>query len=519
MKTFRFKSIRNRLIFWFLVLSITPLLVTILITYYQRAAAIESSTFDKLLAIRDLKVSRLNDWLDERIGDIETMVNNDELKNIEYITFKSATGSNRETILSHSRDILNNYLVNYSAYNELFILDPNTGEIVVSSRTYMEGENRGSMEYYLKPLETKKLHIMDIVYSSQISDYTMTYSTPIFCNRHDGNHIVGILVTRVDLDNSLYKLLLDRVGLGETGETLIVNKDAVALNELRWHENAPLSLNITAEPAVKAASGETGIAETTDYRGEPILAAYTYIPETKWGFVCKQDLRELNKPIREMIVNFIILFIISVGAISMIAIVISRSFSKPISAMHNVAQRLKVGDFSVRNRITSEDELGALALEFNNMADMTESKIKVLLGISDISNTMIDKTEMREFSLSLLKKLMKITNADMSTFYILNDETGNYESFTSVGANDEMLRPFSSTKPEGEFGNVLSTKKIFHLKELSDHTIYKYRTVAGDIIPQEIITIPIVVEDVIVALISLVNIQEFNLDNIEVIKQ
>ena len=46
-------------------------------------------------------------------------------------------------------------------------------------------------------------------------------------------------------------------------------------------------LIIDAEPAVKAANGETGIAFTTDYRGEEILAAYTHIPRTGWGFVCK----------------------------------------------------------------------------------------------------------------------------------------------------------------------------------------------------------------------------------------
>lgn len=519
MKTFRFKSIRTRLTYWFLTLSIIPLLATILIIYQQRVSAIESSTFDKLLAIRDLKVSRLNAWLDERVGDIKTLINNNELKDIEHVVFESSNTIDQKTIVNHSRKILNDYLLNHPVYNELFILNPITGEVIVSTHKYLEGEYKGEMEYFRKPLETGNLHVSDISYSAQISGHTMTYSLPILCRQHEDEHIVGILVTRVDLHNSLYKLLLDRAGLGETGETLIVNQDVVALNQLRWHENAPLNLNITAEPAVRAARGETGIAETKDYRDEPILAAYTYLPDTKWGFVCKQDLRELNAPIREMFTNFIILFILSVIAISLIAVFISRSFTKPIFAMHKVAQRIKAGDFSVRNLISSEDELGLLALEFNHMADITVSKIKVQEGIADISNTMIGKTEMRQFSLSLLKRLMKITNADMSTFYILNDETAIFENFSSVGANNEMLKPFSSVKPEGEFGNVISTKGIYHLKELSENTIFKYRTVAGDLMPQEIITIPIIVDDVIVALISLVNIQKFNADSLEILKQ
>ncbi len=34
---------------------------------------------------------------------------------------------------------------------------------------------------------------------------------------------------------------------------------------------------------------------TQDYRFVDVLAAYTYIPSVGWGFVCKQDMAELNK--------------------------------------------------------------------------------------------------------------------------------------------------------------------------------------------------------------------------------
>ena len=104
---------------------------------------------------------------------------------------------------------------------------------------------------------------------------------------------------------------------------------------------------------------------------------------------------------------------------------------------------------------------------------------------------------------------MKITNANMSTFYILNEVSAKYEPYASIGANPEMLKPFNANKPEGEFGNALSTKKIFHLKNIPQDTIFKFKTVAGEAIPKEIISIPIIVEDHVVALISLVHIQGF----------
>ncbi len=61
---------------------------------------------------------------------------------------------------------------------------------------------------------------------------------------------------------------------------------------------------------------------------------------------------------------------------------------------------------------------------------------------------------------------MKIAGANMSTFYILNEVTNQYEYYASIGANEELLRSFDADNPEGEFGNAISEKKIIYLKIL-----------------------------------------------------
>ncbi|MCK4817695.1 HAMP domain-containing protein, partial [bacterium] len=438
---------------------------------------------------------------------------------LEEIIFKEHKDQSDLIGNMNIRRILNRYLNNYAAYSEIFIINPRTGIVEISTNQNHEGMDKSDYTYFTEPLKTGGLFIKDVYYSRTLLRNAMTFSIPIFCSKHDPPHIIGIMVARVDLINSLYALLLDRVGLGETGETLIVNKDVVALNELRWYDIAPLNLQIFSEPTINAAQGKTGIAVTTDYRGEDILAAYTYVPVTGWGFVCKQDMKELNAPIREMIWNFIIIFIVTGIVISIIVFGISKSISKPIVEMVSVAQKIRAGDFSVRNKITLKDELGSLAMEFNNMTDMTESRIKIQQGISDISETLIGQSSMQEFGTALLKQLMKITGANMSTFYILNEDTSEYKHFASVGANKELLKSISAENPEGEFGNALSKKSIYYLQDIPKDTVFKFRTTAGDLIPKEIITIPIMIEDTVVALISLVNIHRFSKECFDILKQ
>ena len=185
----------------------------------------------------------------------------------------------------------------------------------------------------------------------------------------------------------------------------------------------PVNLQISAEPAINAAQGKTGVTVTTDYRGKDVMAAYTYIAKTGWGFVCKQDKSELNVPIRKMTLNFIFIFGLITVIISVISFYISKSISKPIVELGHVSQKVKAGDYSVRNEIKSEDELGLLAQALNSMAVAIELKIEIQKGVTDISKTMIVQSTMQQFGSELLKQLMKTTDANLSVFYILNEAT------------------------------------------------------------------------------------------------
>ncbi len=518
MKMFAFKSIKTRLMFWFLFIALTPLLTALVVTYTQRVNVIEAQTFDKLIAIRDLKVYQLEHWLDERTGDLQVMSEDIEIRTLENIFEKKEKSSEDNEKLKMGRELLNRYRRNYISYSEIFIVAVNTGVIEISTNAGSLGKNKYNDLYFTVPLETGEIYIKDIYFSSTTHKPVMTISIPIFCLTHN-KHIVGILVARIDLHNSLYKMLLERVGLGKTGETLIVDKNVLALNKLLWHKNASLNLQIDAEPAVNASQGKTGITITTDYRGEKILAAYTYIPKTGWGFICKQDLYELNAPIREMVLNFVVIFVISAILIYLVAFFIGNTISQPIIGMAVLTKKIKTGDYSARNVVQFQDELGSLANSINEMTDSIKSKITIEKGVNDISKIMIGQSSMEEFGSDLLKYLMKITGAEMSAFYVLNELTSEFEHFTSIGANKELLKPFNPENSEGEFGNGFLQKSIYYLRDFPEDTVFKFQTFAGDAIPEAIITIPILIEEIVVAFVSLVNIHGCSKDCYGVLEQ
>lgn len=142
-------------------------------------------------------------------------------------------------------------------------MDSPSGKIVYSTDESQVGKDKSQGSYFTVPMQSGKIHIKDIYHSQTIHKSSMVFSVPLY-SAH-GKRITGVLAACIDLTRSLYPLLLDRTGMGKTGETLIVNKDGVALNELKWHANAPLTLKIRAKPALLASRGDTGITETLDY--------------------------------------------------------------------------------------------------------------------------------------------------------------------------------------------------------------------------------------------------------------
>ena len=520
MKRFAFKRMGSRLTVWFLIMAILPLLTGMGITYYQRMESTKANAALKLTTVRDLKIQAVNNWLDERINDVQAVAGDPRIRDMEQTVSRGSLDQDDiRRLLAMERDMLVSYLEAEPEYNEMFIINPDTGKILVSTNPSVEGAERINDSYFTEPMKTRQLYIRDIYYSKTLKRPAMTFSAPIFCLAHSGKHIVGILVARVDLEQTLYELLLERTGMGKTGETLIVSKDTVALNELMSHKNAPLKLIIKTEPAANAAMGKTGIAETVDYNNVKVLAAYTHIPRTGWGFIAKQDMAELYAPIKAMTVNFIILICGTILAVIIVAFFLSRYISERVIEMEATAREMRKGALSARNHVTGADELTALAEAFNTMADSIESQVELRDINAKITQTLVDANDLPEFRETLLKKLVEVTDSQLGAYFLLNQEDNIFEPFTSIGVTPDLLKPFDASALEGELGMVVETKAVTHLNDIPEDSIFRFRTFTGTILPKEIISIPLIVDGVVVGIVSLASIKTYPQKVLDVMEQ
>ncbi|EXJ13519.1 response regulator [Imhoffiella purpurea] len=362
-----FDSVRKRLGFWFFLVTLLPLSLAAAIQYQMQASSIRDEAISKLTAIRDLKIAQINTWLDEREHDLLMLAQHWSLSSARPVPASAEPSTLRQRFQS--------YLELSEDYDEIFLIDARTGRIEVSTRPGTEGTSAADREYFVEALERREVFVSDIAHSRTLGRPALVLSLALR-TRTAPQEVAGVLAIRIDLESSLYGILGDRTGLGATGESLIVNEQVVAVSRLREEPESPLSLRIHAKPAVMASQGATGVIETQDYRGIQVLAAFSYLPKTRWGFVVKENLSEIHAPIARMLRQISFLMLVSILGVSLLSVLLANTLNAPIHHLTGVANRLRQGDFGARSGLSRPDEIGLLSRTFDFMADAVQKALR-----------------------------------------------------------------------------------------------------------------------------------------------
>lgn len=191
----------------------------------------------------------------------------------------------------------------------------------------------------------------------------------------------------------------------------------------------------------------------------------------------------------------------------------------PIRELSKVAARFREGDLNARSTNQSKNEFGELALSFNSMVSAIQANADINSKIVTLTNKMLSDDDVKIFFRSTLQSLMELTGSHMASVYLLSDDKERYDHFESIGVGADARQSFSAIELEGEFGTAISTQKMQHSKDIPDTTRFVFNTVNGKFIPNEIITVPIISRDEVIAIISLASIGTYNYSSIQLIEK
>ena len=122
-----------------------------------------------------------------------------------------------------------------------------------------------------------------------------------------------------------------------------------------------------------------------------------------WILLIEHKTDELFAPINNLVTYMIIITIfISLFAI-LFALLLSHSFSKPITKVTEIASEYSKGNLDKKINIKSQDEIGALASAFENMAESLKNQQ------NNLENLILQRTKDLDKKIKELEKYKKVT--------------------------------------------------------------------------------------------------------------
>ena len=186
--------------------------------------------------------------------------------------------------------------------------------------------------------------------------------------------VIGVVVVQIG-NKALYRVFNDYDGLGETGETLVGVRrgdEVVFVAPLRHDPEAAFRRRVKmgenrATGMQLAVKGQQGYGPAIDYRGVPILGAWTYVPSFRWGLMVKQDRDEAFAMVDQQRLATRLLMILTAVSVGWVAWWVARSITKPIRDAALVADRVAAGDLTVTCDGKAPGEAGLLLQAIRKM--------------------------------------------------------------------------------------------------------------------------------------------------------
>ena len=186
----------------------------------------------------------------------------------------------------------------------------------------------------------------------------------------------GVVVADVDLGSVLEAI--DRAQIGATGDAYAIDAGGRVIAHTTNIDLVLAGTNFGALPQVHDALASPApahgvVTNGRDPQGTEVLSAFASVDPPGWRVFVEEPLSEAFAPIQAAIWRTAVLLVVFLLVAIATSVLLARGLARPIEAIQVAATKLGSGSLDQRIEVTSRDELGALADEFNQMAGRLEA--------------------------------------------------------------------------------------------------------------------------------------------------
>jgi len=377
---FHFKSLKTKLLCWFLLLGVVPAAVVGSAAYWQSSTALKAAAEESAVILAEETIDKIDRSMAERYGDIR-MFRGMRLAKMEPDTVM--TDMDRFTQL-------------YGVYNLMILVDAD-GKIIAVNRVNADGKPIPSAQllgtsvvgeaWFTDAMASKakgNALCYDMVHDERVKTIcqtepaTVIFAAPVFdidgkvmrvwANFASFDKIAGSVMAETQERNEARGLKLTCNILSKTG---LVLHDADPSVELKMN-----LADAGLEAAKMIGQGKTGV--TTEIHARRKVAQINGIASSKpqgdfaglgWGILIRQDLSDALASCTSLAWFCGLTILGAAVGVSFIALWIASQIARPLVQSAKVLEKVAAGDLTQKVNVTTKDEVGQLGTAVNTLTE------------------------------------------------------------------------------------------------------------------------------------------------------
>ncbi len=334
------------------------------------------------------------------------------------------------------------------------------------------------------------------------AEWTETSYLIDLTNQHTTDEItIGLVKKR---DNTYYvaiaqipeiqEILLERTGLGETGESYLVGDDYRLKSKSRFKLPQGNETIVNTKGVRSALAGKAGEDSFLDYRGIHVYSSYDRITFNglTWVMLSEINYDEAMAPIIQLRENLLIILAVIIAFILIVSYYISSMIVSPIINMEEklirMAEGIQESEFPDKNR---KDEIGLMFKALNNLIQALGNTIKFAdeIGSGNFTADFKPLGPHDKLGASLVEMKERLKQ------YQENELMHQKENQQSIISGEENERSRLAKELHDGLGPLLTTLRLdiqstsldkslkSQLLEKLDYTIQEVRNMSNNLMP------------------------------------
>jgi len=409
MRTRKFLSgLKGKLLVWFLLIALLPLLVTSVLAYSNSRNALEKKIFSELTSINELKGRLVLHYFEELSANATLLaqLGNTRLAFERLNRYHDSSGARDggvfditteeyKKIQAEIAPFFDFYSKTFGYYDMFFmcvthghVMHTYTRESDLGTNlTTGSLSNSGLARLWSKVIKQKKVVFEDFSIYAPSNSPAFFVGVPVKAS--DGS-VIAVIAFQVGTDR-INDLVNDATGLGRTGESLLIGDDLLVRSDSRF-DNAfrILKAKIDTDAGRSAIKNASGNLIAKDYKGNKVIESYralglgeNFATDFGWHIISKMDYDEAFAPVFALRNWVILIVVFSVVAVAFAALYLSGIIAGPMIRMSLVAKQVASGNLSVSPDEKTDDEIGDLSKSLQDMIATLRGMVSQILRTSE----------------------------------------------------------------------------------------------------------------------------------------